>query len=66
MDQYPFTLVDEINLPLVNEHNRLIKEKKAKEIGFRCDFLSVAVNHDFARRGIAAQLTKLVAENALK
>ena len=61
-----FKLVDEINLPLVNEHKKLVKEKKEKSTGFKCEFLSVAVHPDFARRGIAAQLTNLIAENAVK
>lgn len=66
MDNKAFNIMDEINEPVYTEHKKLIKEKKAKNKGFKADFLTVAVHKDFARRGIAAKLTHYLEENAKK
>jgi ribosomal protein S18 acetylase RimI-like enzyme len=54
-------VVNAINEPVNAEHKKLIKEKKAKKVGWKGDCLQVAVHKDFARRGIAANLTNLLA-----
>ena len=59
-------LFDDINKPLTDEHKKLVKEKKEKSTGFKCDYHAVVVNSDFAKRGIATHLTNLVSENAIK
>ena len=61
-----FTLVDELNVPMVEEHAAIKKKYKTGKQGVMCHMVCVAVHKDFGRRGIGGHLTRLCMENCKK